>query len=1020
MNLKLRPALYAGFVATAALSGWPLTASAQVAAQSPETAPVTKKEDEPVKLSPFTVTTDKDKGWSAANEVSGSRVNAAIKDIPIPMQVITSQFISDIGATDLRQSLGYVAGIATRTQNDLENTAGTFGSAYGPGGVNNPEGVTANINDVQMKIRGFITDNTLRDGFLRGSGTDSVNIDRAEVVLGPNALLYGIGNFGGVVNYLTQMPQDIAGGEVTASYGTNDFVRTTLDITGPISTAAHLDYRLAGAWESSETNIDFQKNRHTFVAPTFLWKPTETTQLLIDTEVGQSTQNGYSFRALRAAQGNSATPINNDQLEAVSFYWAPGANPRTSNLGGPDTFNNQQESNVEIKLTQNLLRESEWAPSIDFLAGYNHNSWKAQNRTVNAEITGPIAAGQPGYDLSQTIVTLGAVNGLGGQTVDNGNLLFGTLPNSVVKYGWNRNDQDIVRDQERVELNLHKSLFTDKWYQIDESVLVGYSAIKNDRTTNNWETVNGSYSYKSPNDLSPIVYGKQGNGKPDPAMYQNDLNNIGIGWDTAYYLNSYLKFLKLWGVDDRIILMNGMREDKNDNWSTDTTYNGPGDAGSISATRSKQVLAHSNQNGVMLKITKWLSVYGLRSQGFQPNFGSLHDATTGAPVGASTARSNEIGAKFDFFDGKLSGTISRYSVTKTGYSAAPWFAPTPLGHIKFDPSKPIVYELSGGFNAQGVAGATQIAGIPAGQGAPIQTDPTVIAAWNAAVAAGAITHLSPITNQAFSPTSLYINASNPAGAAYLTAGFNSVFTNGGNWPGWLYQGNSNNDPNINNATLDAGGFGNTSQAAAYQVVDKSRGWDGSVTYTPNDQFQAVLTFSLGASVTRVTSGAYPKYPYPQDQWAVWYFPNGGFGLNGNTLAEAYTNPQDTSTHINTLYPGDDTPKNSVSLLFKYKFPDHSSLKGLSFGVGGNWHSDEVIFSGITHGSGQAETSNGKLLVLTSPSQYTLNAFARYDWKSHGFDQWAQFNVDNLLDDTKLYGLIYQTPITAKVSYGIKF
>jgi hypothetical protein len=475
-------------------------------------------------------------------------------------------------------------------------------------------------------------------------------------------------------------------------------------------------------------------------------------------------------------------------------------------------------------------------------------------------------------------------------------------------------------------------------------------------------------------------------------------------------------------VEDRIILMNGIREDRNDDWSTDTNFgNGPGSAASVNSSRAKQVIAHSNQNGIIIKLTKWVSIYGLRSDGFQPNFGGLHDATTGAPVGASTAKSNEIGAKFDFFDGKLSGTISRYTVTKTGYSGAPWFAPTPLGHIKFDPTKPIVYELSGGFNAQGVAGATQIAGIPAGQGAPIQTDPVVISAWNAAVAAGAITHLSPITNQAFAANSLYINGSTPTGAAYLNAAFASVFTNGGNWPGWLYQGNSNGDTNINNATLDAGGFGNTSLDAAYQIVDKARGWDGSIVYTPNDSFQLLATFSLGASVTRISAGAYPKYPYPQDQWAVWYFPNGGFGLAGNTLAQAYTNPQDTSTHINSLYPGDDTPKNSVSVLMKYKFPESGPLKGLAIGLGGTWHSSEVIYSGITHGSGQAEyNTNGQLLTLSAPAQYTINAFANYAWKSRGFDQSVQVNIDNVLDDTKLYGLIYQSPITAKVSYDIKF
>lgn len=1000
-------------------------------AQTPTPAPAstdTRVDDETVVLSPFTVSTEKDRGYAATNAISGSRVNTAIKDLPIPVQVITSEFIDDIGATNLRDSLGYVAGIELKSQNDLENQGAAYGSVYGPGGVNNPEGVTSNINQVQLKIRGFITNNTLRDGFLRGSGTDSVNIDRIEVVEGPNALLYGTGNFGGVVDYITKAPSNHQGGMATVSYGSYDFGRATLDVTGPISLSNHIDYRLSAALETAGTQVDYQRDKHFFIAPAVSWKPTPTTTILIDTEYGKFKQNGYGFQALRAAQGNSSTPINNDQLEAVAFYFPPGANPRSFNLSGPSTYNNQLESNVELKGTQEILKETEWLPRIDLLAGYNHSHWNAKTQNLAGQITGPIAAGQPGYALSQTIVTLGAENGLGGQTVANGNLQFGTLPNSVVKYNWNQNENDTSRDQERLEINLMKDLGQNHWYHFSEQVLLGYSEIYNEISQNANKTVDNAYSYKSPNDLSPIMFGKQGDGSADPAMYQNDANNITKSWDAAYYVNSYAKFLKLWGVDDRIILMNGFRHDKNDSWSTDTTYTWDSvanarSAGNTTTTRAAQVTKKSYQNGVIVKLTKSLSVYALRSQGFQPNFGTLHDAITGSPVGADTAKSEEWGVKFDFLDGKISGTISKYKVTKTAWTGDPWYAPAPLGHVKFDPNKPIVYNLEGGFNGQGVTGATQIAGVPAtSQGAPVQTDPKVIAAWNAAVAAGAITHNSPISGNASDPNALYLNASNAAGAAYLDAAFASVFTNGGAWPGWLYQGNSINDlANINNATLDAAGFQNGTQNAAIQVVDEARGWDGTLLITPNDNIQIMLTASIDSTVRRLSAGTWPKYPYPQDRWASWYFPNGGFGLVGATLAEAYGDPTDTSSHKTLLYPGDDTPKNSASALVKYRFSNNSSLKGVSVGLGGNWHSSQVIFSGLTHGASQAQyTTDGKLLILTAPSQLTLNAFVKYDFKSYGHSQYVQANVDNLLDDRKLYGLIYKTPLTAKLSYGIGF
>jgi iron complex outermembrane recepter protein len=241
MNLNRRSVLTGLLMSAAALSS-PLAIFAQQAAAP--SAGVQSKEEEVVTLSPFTVTTDKDNGYGATNSISGSRVNTAIKDLPIPIQVITDQFINDIGATNLRDSLAYVSGISIQTQNDLENRGGTYGSPYGPGGVNNPEGVTSNINGVQMKIRGFITNNVLRDGFYRGSPSDAINIERIEVVQGPNALLYGTGNFGGVVNYLTKKPQDRRRSTTSLSYGTDNFMRATIDTTGRWRTPS-----LTGWWE---------------------------------------------------------------------------------------------------------------------------------------------------------------------------------------------------------------------------------------------------------------------------------------------------------------------------------------------------------------------------------------------------------------------------------------------------------------------------------------------------------------------------------------------------------------------------------------------------------------------------------------------------------------------------------------------------------------------------------------------------------------------------------------------------
>jgi outer membrane receptor protein involved in Fe transport len=1016
MNPKHRSVLRAGLlVCSALLSAWPLAAHAQTTTQPADVTDLSKK-DETVVLSPFKVTTEKDRGYAATNSISGSRVDAAIKDLPIPMQVITSEFINDIGATDLRKSLSYVSGISLQTQNDLENKGGIGGiqnSAYGPGGVNNPEGITSNISGTQLKIRGFITNNVLRDGFLRGSPSDAINIDRIEVVQGPNALLYGTGNFGGVVDYLTKRPLHRQQGQAAFQYGSYDFMRSSLDMTGPVGENTGVDYRMIGSWESSKTDVDSQKNSHYFLAPSLSWQPTKTTEILVQTEFTDSKQNGYGFRALRAAQGTGATPINNDQLEATGFYWPPGADKRTFNLGGPDTFNNQQQSNIEILAMQQLLKESEHLPQVDFLFGYNHSSYKTQTQDANGGIQ-QVSVGNPGFNLSQTIVLTSLDNGLDGITPSNGNLQYGTFANEVVRYAWNRNKATTTRAQERAELTARKLMFQNKWYRLEDQVLAGYSELYNRIGSDNWQTAPGLYSFKGPLDLTPIRFATQGDGSPAPGLYQNSANVINKGWDKAFYINNFAKFFSFQGIDDRIILMTGIRKDTSDNWSTNTQITLAG-VPTTTTSVAAQTKATSRQLGVMLKLTKSLSVFALKADGFQPNFGGLHEAMTGAPVGADTAKSKEIGIKFDFMDGKVSGSISHYKITKNAWLASGFSTPAPLGHARFDPTKPIIYNLG---DANGTGFYNPFPGQFVANGQTYTPNAAEQAAWVAAANAGAITLTSPINGKSADAGSIYLNASKPEGAAWLNAMFAAAAPG---WAGWLYHGNDINDPGTNNATLDDAAFQNGSQQAAIPSVSEATGWDGTILWTPNDHLQFVFSGSVNSSVQLTNKGQWIKYPYPQDKWATWYFPNGGFGLKGQTLAAAYTDPTDTSTRTNTgTFPGDDTPKNRFTLFMNYKFS--GSLKGWVAGAGGDWASKRAYFSGVTHGSNQVQTDvNGNVIVLYMPSQLTVNGFVRKEWKSgNGHAQSLQLNVFNLLDDTKLYGLIYNPPISARLTYEIGF
>jgi outer membrane receptor for ferric coprogen and ferric-rhodotorulic acid len=975
MHLEPRFAIRAGVVAGLALLGcWP-SASAQTdtsapagAADAATTAPA--KEEQTYVMSPFTVTTDKDKGYKATNATSGTRLNTPIKDLPMPLSVITDQFIRDTGATDLRRGLAYTAGIQLQSQNDQ----GTPGGAYqGPGGVNNPEGATANQTGTSYKIRGYVSDNVLRDGFRRQNATDSINISRIEVAFGPTALLYGIGSMGGIVNYIPKTPQAKQAADVGLSLGSYGLIRTTVDATGPISNTWGFNYRVTGAWQKNDDYTDYRKHDHYFVSPAFTFRPTKSTQVDIDFEKGEQTDKGVGFQRVRAMTGVSG----GDQGEHVDFYTLPGTNPRTFRWSGPDTSIKNGASNLRAQIAQKV------GDHLDLLIGYN----RADADWTRRDVLGNLFQNQGPAALQKTIdVGNPALNPTAGDS--NLNVVRGTVNNVILGYGWSDGYSRILRDQVRAEGTLKFSFFenSSKWLKMSTALLVGHSEEKQTSEFNNRGTPSNQYNYKSPLDASPIRFGKQGDGSNDVAMIKKD-DGYTDAWDQASYGVFSAKV-----ADDRIFIVAGLREDNSDTFvhyrNSEFSYG--------SDTRSPKQHNRTKQYGVSVAIdpARHFSAFALRSEGIMPNYSGARD-TNGSPIKAVSALSKEYGVKFDLFDGRLSGSVSAFKIQRSGTPFMYWWAPT-SNNITFNPNKDIVYNVSN-FSPSSAPGGSN-----GGNGAADAS----LTQWNAGVSAGSIYQKNG---------SWYVNASKSTGAAYLDAVFDYTKSHGMSWPGWLYI----TDSETNNSWDDI------AAAKSEYVIgsDQTKGWSAELIYTPNDNLQLIANYAHTDKII-TSAGNFAKYPYPQNRWAVWYFPNTDWGLTGKPLSTAYANAQDTSTWTGIGYGygerQDDTPAHVVNVWGHYRFTD-GGLKGFSFGLGGNWESPREYQSGITHGGGQRVTdSNGNIVVLKTDSRLTVNALAKYEFKWSGRPSAVQLNIDNLLNDQKRYGLIYAAPIAYRVEFTSHF
>src|SRR5690349_7507576 len=106
MLTLLRPA--GARLVLAAAFAFLLPSSRAQTAPTPPKAPATDA-NELVTLSPFVLSVERDSGWSANDTLTATRTKQALKDVPVNIDAITSDFIEDLGLFNVDEIANYVA-----------------------------------------------------------------------------------------------------------------------------------------------------------------------------------------------------------------------------------------------------------------------------------------------------------------------------------------------------------------------------------------------------------------------------------------------------------------------------------------------------------------------------------------------------------------------------------------------------------------------------------------------------------------------------------------------------------------------------------------------------------------------------------------------------------------------------------------------------------------------------------------------------------------------------------------------
>ena len=235
--------------------------------------------EEPVVLSIFQVTGDKDEGYRSTQTVSGSRTLSNLRDTPPSISVLNREIMDDLITTKISDAMFF--SITGEIDTNKENLNETF------------------------VFRGIPASQRLRNGVTWFGGVgDSYNVERVELLRGPQAFLYGEGSSGGMPNTITKQPAYRNFDKTNLIFGSNDSHRVEVDVNRRLSDKLAARAVLAYGREGSFQDFAERKFWGAYLAVN--WKPFKNTTINADLEY--RFNNGVEGMNM-LADGLSVTPI---------------------------------------------------------------------------------------------------------------------------------------------------------------------------------------------------------------------------------------------------------------------------------------------------------------------------------------------------------------------------------------------------------------------------------------------------------------------------------------------------------------------------------------------------------------------------------------------------------------------------------------------------------------------------------------------------------------------------------------
>lgn len=480
----------------------------------------------------------------------------------------------------------------------------------------------AGVGGAFYTLRGFVTSAKLRNGISGNiSATiDAANIERLEVIKGPSATLFGstLTSYGGLINRVTKTPFDSVGGNVTLYGGSYGLKRIAADVNAPLDQEKNILFRLNTAYTSSETFRDNGFSKIFTIAPSLTYIVSDRLSFNLDAEI-------YS------GKGNDFHGVYFYPLGTVAMLGAESADKLNLNYRS-SYFNNSlynTSSNTSLFGQMNLKLSDSWK----LQTGISATGSSSNGRTPYFYLV-------PNQLITRNPADIGA--------------------NYLARMVWTPvgNDQSV-----EIQPNLTGDFYIGK-FRNRLTVGLDYFGYKSNIAYERFSTDLAGSPTPDLFDIVPLT-------GPSPTYINFSEDRVAqlygtrpvVAYSSKAHTNIYSAYaVDVFNITDELMIQAALRIDR---FMNKGIYNPQTD------TRSKgqYQTAFSPKFGIVYQVVKdRVSLFGNYQNGFTNKTGTDYKGDAFEPEQANQI---EGGVKLDAFNGKLSGTLSYYSI-KVDNIVRPW------------------------------------------------------------------------------------------------------------------------------------------------------------------------------------------------------------------------------------------------------------------------------------------------------------------------------------------------------------